>query len=144
MPDRLEKFRSLFPPGFPFVTEALKAGVESMTLRKSPLGIAASYNPERNEISLDPDAPWEKIALQIGKQLRLEITPAEARAYTLLHEFGHAKRRKHVLGMQHRNTLGIARSPLFLADQIDIGVEEYEAEEYAKWRFKKWRRSAQK
>ena len=140
----LARVQAVFPPGFPFASEALSAGVESLRLRRGIFGIASCYDPETGQIDLDPEADWGKIALQVGRRHGLKLTPEDARAFAFLHECGHARRRKQVLGMPRRNLLGIGGSELslsfFLADHIAIGNEEHEAESFAKKRFLEWKR----
>lgn len=143
-PDPLASLRAvqaLFPATFSPLAEALKAGVKMIRLRKSYLDIPASYLAEEEEIELDPGADFKKLAAGINaRHPGLGVTEQDAIVFTFLHECGHARRRKHVLGMQHRNLRGIGHSSLFFMDQLAIGEEEYQADEYAKERFKKWKR----
>jgi hypothetical protein len=62
----------------------------------------------------------------------------EAFAWLVLHEIGHCLRRKQLLAMPRRNTIGGRNLSLF--DQEEIAREESAADEYAKERFRKWKR----
>ena len=136
----IAKVQSLFPRGFPVITEGLKAGVGKIRLRKSLLGIPAFFDPETNEIEIDPEADWKKLAAGINARYPwLGVTPEDAPVFMYLHECGHARRREHVLAMPHRNLRGIRGSAFFLMDQIVIGEEEEAADDYARERFRKWR-----
>jgi hypothetical protein len=137
---KLAKVRALFPRKFDPIIESLKVGVKSITVRSSILGIPASYDPEKEAISINPDADWAKIAAQINaRHPGLKIIPEHAIVFMVLHEFGHSLRRKQVLAMPHRNLLNIKDSAFFFMDQREIFVEEYEADLYAKKRFLEWR-----
>jgi hypothetical protein len=137
----LRAVQALFPATFSPFAEALKAGVKTIRLRKSSLGITAAYFPEEEAIELDPSADWKKLAAGINaRRPGLGVDAENAIVFLFTHECGHARRRQHVLGMQHRNLRGIGHSSLYFADHLAIGQEEFEADEYAAERFRNWKR----
>jgi hypothetical protein len=139
----VRRVQSLFPATFSVLAEALRADVKSIRVRSSSLGIPAAYFAEEEEIELDPAADWKKLAVQINaRHPGLGVTPEDAIVFTFLHECGHARRRQHVLSMQHRNLRKIGHSSLYFMDRLAIGQEEYEADEYAAMRFRIWKRSS--
>lgn len=131
--------QDLFPPGFPAVPECLKAGVRTVRLKKGILfGINASFDPEEMAIDINLEADREKIVATVRRRTRIEIKAEEAFAWLLLHELGHCLRRKQVLSMSRRSTFGGGDLSFF--DREEIDREESAADEYAKERFRKWKR----
>jgi hypothetical protein len=118
----------------------MAAGVKRIEARESLLGLPASYDPEEERITFDLRADWKKAAAEINaRHPGLGVTEEDALVFAFLHECGHARRRHHVLKMQHRNLRWIGNSSLFLMDQIAVGEEEMHADDYAKERFRKWK-----
>lgn len=139
--ENVARLRALFPEGFDPVMEALKAGVGSVRLRKSSLGIAAYYSPEENAIYLDPHADWGKIAGEVaGRFPWLGIDPENVKIFLYAHEISHARRRQHILGMAHRNLRQIRGSALHFMDRLAVSEEETLADDFARARFRKWKR----
>lgn len=135
----LGRVQALFPPGFNAVAEALKAGVCSIRLKKGILfGINASFDPEEMAIDINLEADREKIVATARRRTGVEIKVEEAFAWVLLHEIGHCLRRKQLLAMPRRNTIGGRDLSIF--DREEIDREESAADEYAKERFRKWKR----
>jgi hypothetical protein len=144
MPDPLAdlaRFQALLPPGFPAVSECLKAGVLTARLRKGVLyGISSFFDPEEMAIEIDPDADREKIVAIAKRRTGVKVGVEEAFVWLLLHEIGHCLRREHVRTMQRRNLLGTVGFSLFFMDWIAVDEEERLADEYAAERYRKWKR----
>jgi hypothetical protein len=137
----IERVQSLFPKRFNVLVECLKhdvakVGLEVRFLRPSP----AMCVLEEAEISFDPtfftpDAR-QMIARGILTRTGVQVDPGEVAVWAFYHEIAHLKR-----GPDRARAV---RQPLFcrpsLMDSIAAGEEEMECEEYAKERFKKWKR----
>jgi hypothetical protein len=94
------RLQRLFPPGFPWLTEAKKAGVGKIELTDDKLfGTVAGFDPEENTIRINSGADWGKIARLIEQRhhgLKI-LSEKEAVAFVFLHECGHARRRDRSL-----------------------------------------------
>jgi hypothetical protein len=138
--EALVRLQELFPPGFPAVSECLKAGVRSVRLRKGILfGINASFDPEEMTIDINLEADREQIVATARRRTGVEIKAEEAFAWLLLHEIGHCRRRDQVLALPRRNTIGASGFSFF--DGAELAREEYEADTFAKGRLLGWRQS---
>jgi hypothetical protein len=125
--------RELFPErALPLVErEVRESGVGKLVFRKSLLGIPALYDPEESAIALDPDVDREVLARKITRDAGLRVEPGEVHLWMLLHELGHARRRRFLPG---RSRI-FARS---LCSRIEALEEDQLADEFARRVFRKY------
>jgi hypothetical protein len=114
------------------IAEAVReSGVARVTFRRSLFGVPGMYDAEANEITIDPDVDREVLAKKISRDAGMPVEAGEVHLWILLHELGHARRRRFL----PRCSGFFSR---LWADKAEAWEEDRLADEYARERFRKF------